>query len=167
MALLTARDPILFYAEVPLYESELDDNGSSQLSVKVTTSVRLQGQEMGLRRDSAVSVQCWSHLAGAVVQVRVMPGCWYVLLRFFLRVDSTLVRLRETRLFCDLKEPHKVRAAATSPLWFNALTHMPLHSSVQATRHTIHHRRTQNLRCVAILTCTAGRLEQLHFFDLR
>ena len=33
--LLTARDPIQFYAEVPLYESELDDNGASQLSVKV------------------------------------------------------------------------------------------------------------------------------------
>lgn len=45
MALLMARDPILFYAEVPLYESELDDNGSSQLSVKVAPPVRLQSQE--------------------------------------------------------------------------------------------------------------------------
>lgn len=34
------------------------------------------------------------------VQVRVMPRCWYVLLRFFLRVDQVLVKLRETRLFC-------------------------------------------------------------------
>ena len=34
-ALLTSRDPILFYDDVPLYESELDDNGASQLSVKV------------------------------------------------------------------------------------------------------------------------------------
>lgn len=74
MALLRARDPIQFYAEVPLYESELDDNGSSQLSVKV----------------------------------RVMPSCWFVLLRFFLRIDGTLVRLREARLFCDLKQPDKV-----------------------------------------------------------
>lgn len=32
---LMARDPILYYDEVPLYESELDDNGASQLSVKV------------------------------------------------------------------------------------------------------------------------------------
>jgi len=31
---LLARDPILYYDEVPLYESELDDNGVSQLSVK-------------------------------------------------------------------------------------------------------------------------------------
>jgi len=66
-ALLLSRDePILFFAEVPLYESELDDNGCSQL----------------------------------VAKVRVMPRCWLVLLRFWLRVDGSLVRLRETRLFC-------------------------------------------------------------------
>ena len=33
--MLMARDPILFYDEIPLYESELDDNGVSQLLVKV------------------------------------------------------------------------------------------------------------------------------------
>ena len=66
-ALLLSRDePILFFADVPLYESELDDNGVSALGVKV----------------------------------RVMPRCWLVLLRFWLRVDGALVRLRETRLFC-------------------------------------------------------------------
>ena len=36
-----ARDPILFYDEVPLYESELDDNGVSQLTVKVFTRYTL------------------------------------------------------------------------------------------------------------------------------
>lgn len=34
-AILLEREPILFFADVPLYESELDDNGSSQLSTKV------------------------------------------------------------------------------------------------------------------------------------
>jgi type 2A phosphatase activator TIP41 len=66
-SLLLSRDePILFFADVPLYESELDDNGVSALGVKV----------------------------------RVMPRCWLVLLRFWLRVDGALMRLRETRLFC-------------------------------------------------------------------
>ena len=37
-----------------------------------------------------------------------MPSCWYVLMRFFLRVDGTLVRLRDARLFCDLRWPAKV-----------------------------------------------------------
>lgn len=32
---LTRPDPILFYAEVPLYEDELHDNGSSHLLVRI------------------------------------------------------------------------------------------------------------------------------------
>ncbi|GMH36067.1 hypothetical protein BSKO_03935 [Bryopsis sp. KO-2023] len=34
------------------------------------------------------------------VKVRCMPKCWFVLLRFWLRVDGSLVRLREARVFC-------------------------------------------------------------------
>lgn len=49
-------------------------------------------------------------------QVRVMPSCWFVLLRFFLRVDGTLVRLREARFFCDLKQPDKVQQILTISL---------------------------------------------------
>lgn len=66
---LMRRDPILFYDDVTLYESELDDNGVMHLGAKV----------------------------------RVMPTCWYVLLRFWLRVDGVLIRLRETRFYCPLK----------------------------------------------------------------
>jgi type 2A phosphatase activator TIP41 len=60
MVALQARDPILFYDEVVLYEDELADNGVALLSVKV----------------------------------RIMPSCWYLLLRFWLRVDGVLMRLR-------------------------------------------------------------------------
>ena len=31
-----------------------------------------------------------------------MPGCWFVLLRFWLRVDRVLVRLYETRIMGNL-----------------------------------------------------------------
>lgn len=30
-----------------------------------------------------------------------MPKCWFVLLRFWLRVDNTLIRIREARYFCE------------------------------------------------------------------
>ena len=33
------------------------------------------------------------------VRFRVMKDCWYVLLRFFLRVDGTTVRIYDTRIF--------------------------------------------------------------------
>ena len=46
-AMLTERDPIQLYDELTLYESELDDNGESSVTIKV----------------------------------RVMPTCWFVLMR--------------------------------------------------------------------------------------
>ena len=36
-------------------------------------------------------------------QVRLMPTCCFVLLRFWLRVDGVIVRLRETRFLCDFE----------------------------------------------------------------
>ena len=35
LAELTRQDPILFYAEIPLYEDELHDNGASHLLVRI------------------------------------------------------------------------------------------------------------------------------------
>jgi len=69
VAALQARDPILFFDEVVLYEDELADNGISLLTAKV----------------------------------RVMPTCWFLLLRFWLRVDGVLMRLRDTRMFCRMQ----------------------------------------------------------------
>lgn len=37
LAELTRQDPILFYAEIPLYEDELHDNGSSNLIVRIVS----------------------------------------------------------------------------------------------------------------------------------
>uniref|UniRef100_A0A5B7BTH6 Putative TIP41-like protein n=1 Tax=Davidia involucrata TaxID=16924 RepID=A0A5B7BTH6_DAVIN len=72
---LAAKEPILFYDEVILYEDELADNGVSLLTVKL----------------------------------RVMPSCWFLLLRFWLRVDGVLMRLRDTRMHCVFGE-------STSPI---------------------------------------------------
>lgn len=58
--------PLRLRPQLPLYESDLDDNGVCALTVKL----------------------------------RVMPRCWLVLLRLWVRVDGSMVRLRETRLFC-------------------------------------------------------------------
>ncbi|KAK8968273.1 hypothetical protein KSP40_PGU016038 [Platanthera guangdongensis] len=35
------------------------------------------------------------------VKVRVMPSSWFLLLRFWLRVDGVLMRLRDTRIYCS------------------------------------------------------------------
>ncbi len=77
-SLLLARDPILFYDELTLYESELDDNGSTSLTVKV--------------RDNRAAATSPRPQARRCAQVRVMPSCWFVLMRYWLRVDGVLVR---------------------------------------------------------------------------
>ncbi|OMO73969.1 TIP41-like protein [Corchorus capsularis] len=38
------------------------------------------------------------------VKVRVMPSSWFLLLRFWLRVDGVLMRLRDTRVHCVFNE---------------------------------------------------------------
>lgn len=40
---------------------------------------------------------------------RVMPSYWYVLLRYFLRVDDVLVRSNETRMFHMLNSNYVLR----------------------------------------------------------
>lgn len=39
LAELSRPDPILFYAEVPLFEDELHDNGASSLLVRIVSSL--------------------------------------------------------------------------------------------------------------------------------
>lgn len=48
-----------------------------------------------------------SGISFLTVKVRVMPSCWFLLLRFWLRVDGALMRLRDTRVFCTFNENTK------------------------------------------------------------
>ncbi|BBN18269.1 type 2A phosphatase activator TIP41 [Marchantia polymorpha subsp. ruderalis] len=41
------------------------------------------------------------------VKVRVMPKCWFLLLRYWLRVDGVLMRLRDTRVFSKFSSDPK------------------------------------------------------------
>lgn len=55
----------------------------------------------GLRNLMAVAMHVSTFSpTKCLLQVRVMPRCWYVLLRFWLRVDNVLVRMRDTRMMC-------------------------------------------------------------------
>uniref|UniRef100_A0A8D2N689 TIP41-like protein n=1 Tax=Zonotrichia albicollis TaxID=44394 RepID=A0A8D2N689_ZONAL len=72
---LKAREQIMFFEEVLLFEDELHDHGVSSLSVKV----------------------------------RVMPSSFFVLLRFFLRVDGVLIRMNDTRLHHEADKTYMLR----------------------------------------------------------
>lgn len=75
LELLKRRDPMLFFDEVVLYESELDDNGISIYSAKL----------------------------------RVHEKRMLLLVRFFLRLDNVLVRIRDTRVYVDFETDEVIR----------------------------------------------------------
>ncbi|VDK51368.1 unnamed protein product [Cylicostephanus goldi] len=72
---LKRQEPIGFYAQVTLYEDELADHGTAQMSVRI----------------------------------RVMPDFFFVLMRFYLRIDRVLVRVCDTRLVGDNGKDYIIR----------------------------------------------------------
>uniref|UniRef100_A0A7N0ZRB5 TIP41-like protein n=1 Tax=Kalanchoe fedtschenkoi TaxID=63787 RepID=A0A7N0ZRB5_KALFE len=59
------------------------------------------------------------------VKVRVMPSSWFLLLRFWLRVDGVLMRLRDTRMHCVFGEsmnPTILRECCWREATFRALS---------------------------------------------
>ncbi|MBN3297959.1 TIPRL protein, partial [Amia calva] len=91
MEKLKAREQIMFFEDVLLFEDELHDHGVSMISVKI----------------------------------RVMPSSFFVLLRFFLRVDGVLIRMNDTRLYHDAGKNYMLREFSTRESKISALQHVP------------------------------------------
>ena len=98
--LLTDRAiPLVAYHEAPLFVSELDDTGASELTVRVRVTDR--------------TFECPCFFASPpvrVIELSAVPlaltcglvaGYWFVLMRFYLRVDDTVVRIRDVRWYWD------------------------------------------------------------------
>ncbi|XP_021625001.2 TIP41-like protein [Manihot esculenta] len=64
-----------------------------------------------------------------IVKVRVMPSCWFLLLRFWLRVDGALMRLRDTRMHCtfgDSTNPVILRESCWREATFQSISAVSL-----------------------------------------
>ncbi|XP_019255475.1 PREDICTED: TIP41-like protein [Nicotiana attenuata] len=101
------------------------------------------------------------------VKVRVMPSGWFLLLRFWLRVDGVLMRLRDTRLHCLFGEHNKsviLRESCWRETTFQALSSKgyPFDSaaysdpSIIAERLPIVMQKTQKLNIM--VPCAASKL---------
>lgn len=88
---LKAREQIMFFEDVLLFEDELHDHGVSMISVKI----------------------------------RVMPTSFFVLLRFFLRVDGVMIRINDTRLYHEAGKNYMLREFSTRESKVSALQHVP------------------------------------------
>ncbi|XP_005993451.1 TIP41-like protein [Latimeria chalumnae] len=91
MEKLKAREQIMFFEEVLLFEDELHDHGVSSLNVKI----------------------------------RVMPSSFFLLLRFFLRVDGVMIRMNDTRLYHEAEKNYMLREYTSRESKVADLKHVP------------------------------------------
>ncbi|XP_038128034.1 TIP41-like protein isoform X1 [Cyprinodon tularosa] len=89
---LKAREHIMFYEEVLLFEDELHDHGVSTISVKI----------------------------------RVMPSSFFLLQRFFLRVDGVMIRINDTRLYYEDGRDYMLREFSTRENTIAELKNVPV-----------------------------------------
>lgn len=82
---LKQKEKILFYHELMLFEDELHDNGIASCTVKIVCIIN--------RAETVIYLY--------LILQRVMPTSFFVLLRYFLRVDGVMVRVNDTRFFHD------------------------------------------------------------------
>ncbi|XP_037544087.1 TIP41-like protein [Nematolebias whitei] len=92
MEKLKAREHIVFFEEVLLFEDELHDHGVSMISAKI----------------------------------RVMPTSFFLLLRFFLRVDGVLIRINDTRLYYENGSDHMLREFTMRESRISELKNLPV-----------------------------------------
>ena len=73
-----------------------NENGFDVNMLKSTNDPILFYLETLLYQDDLED--CGEVISGDI-KIRVMPACWYILYRVFVRVDGLVVKLRDTRLF--------------------------------------------------------------------
>lgn len=61
-----------------------------------------------------------------VIRLRVMPTCFLVLQRFFLRVDDVLFRMNDTRLYHEFGQDHFVREYTSKEAHYNEIRQVSL-----------------------------------------
>ncbi|KAM9302042.1 TIP41-like protein [Gastrophryne carolinensis] len=59
------------------------------------------------------------------VKIRVMPSSFFLLLRFFLRVDGVLIRMNDTRLYHECDKTYMLREFTSRESKVSNLSHVP------------------------------------------
>lgn len=92
-------------------DNSLESDASSGSSRRQWERSSVSGIDLNLLRMKNVPILFFDEIllyqddledCGDVIfdaKLRVMPSCWFILSRFFVRVDGTIVRIRDTRLF--------------------------------------------------------------------
>jgi len=63
-------------------------------------------------------------VSNLAVKIRVMPSGFFILLRFFLRVDGVLIKLHDTRIYFEVGNPYFLRQYQIREQSFDKLEHL-------------------------------------------
>ncbi|KAK9870271.1 hypothetical protein WA026_006359 [Henosepilachna vigintioctopunctata] len=58
-------------------------------------------------------------ISSCTIKIRVMPSCFFILLRFFLRVDNVMIRVNDTRYYHDFSTDYILREFSNKECAFN------------------------------------------------
>lgn len=105
------KEEILFYTDLTLFEDELHDHGIAALSVKVVSIL------VYIMLDTFLTENC--------IFKRVMPSGFYVLLRFFLRVDDVIIRMNETRFHYETGNDYILKEYTSRESEYSKMKHIP------------------------------------------
>lgn len=109
---LMKKEAILFYHDLTLFEDELHDHGIASCSVKIVSSLgdrrRLKFQFIFLN----------------IFLQRVMPSGFFILLRFFLRVDDVLIRINDTRFHHEIENNYILKEYTSKEATVQKLQHV-------------------------------------------
>ncbi|CAK5072881.1 unnamed protein product [Meloidogyne enterolobii] len=93
---LKRKDPIQFYSQIALYEDELADNGCAQFNEQKKQFFALNFYLKKIYFGDNKKIIIFLKM---MIRIRIMPDTFFVLCRFYLRVDHVMVRILDTRLY--------------------------------------------------------------------
>ena len=120
---LMKREPILFYHDLTLFEDELHDHGISVLSVKVVGVILLRFSQILNFYNSQFPLRVTEPLFS--IFQRVMPSGFFILLRFFMRVDRVMIKMNDTRYHYEYNNNYILKEYTSREAKIEQLKHVP------------------------------------------
>jgi len=112
------------------YKGSIENAKDFQLPTKCSSKI---DTEM-LKKPDPILYFCDVHLyedelgdngiALMSIKMRVMPTCFFVLMRFWMRIDNVLFRINDTRIFHELGSNHVLREYHSKEAPFQAVSQM-------------------------------------------
>ena len=115
------------------YEDSSNNNNNNNNNSDVTDVETKEGLNMALLKDTTQPI-LWSQyiilyedelsdfgMSQVYVRIRVMPKCFLILLRFWMRVDNVILRIYDTRIYHEFNNDYVIKNIMDKEVKWNTL----------------------------------------------